>query len=254
MTIITHISPPIARIQLNAPATLNALNLHMGKTIQHALVEIESNPSIKVVVIESLVEKAFSVGIDLKEFTENNTPKYRRDFLDIWNSITAFSKPLIMSIHGYAMGGGLEFALMGDILISADSAVFAQPELSVGTIPGLGATQRLPRRIGMYRANDMILTGRRIDAETALNWGLVSRVVPQARLQQTVTDTANLIAAKSLPTLIKAKTALRLADEHSLHQGLSLERDLFLSTFDLNDQQEGFQAFVQKRPPVFKDC
>jgi enoyl-CoA hydratase len=189
----------------------------------------------------------------LKEFTENNTPEYRQDFLDVWNSITTFSKPTIMSIHGYAFGGGLEFALMGDILISADSAVFAQPELSVGTIPGLGATQRLPRRIGMYRANDMILTGRRIDAETALNWGLVSQMVPQDRLHQAVTDTANLIAAKSLPTLIKAKAALRLAEEHPQHQGLSRERDLFLSTFDLDDQQEGFQAFVQKRPPVFKD-
>lgn len=142
---------------------------------------------------------------------------------------------------------------MGDILIAADSAVFAQPELSVGTIPGLGATQRLPRRIGLHRANDMVLTGRRIDAATALNWGLVSQVVPLDRLHQTVNDTANLIAAKSLPTLIKAKTALRLADEQPLTQGLIQEQKLFLSTFDLADQQEGFQAFLQKRPPVFKD-
>ncbi|MDP3936311.1 MAG: enoyl-CoA hydratase-related protein, partial [Alphaproteobacteria bacterium] len=107
--------------------------------------------------------------------------------------------------------------------------------------------------IGMYRANDMILTGRRIDAETALNWGLLSQIVPLNRLHQTVTDTANLIAAKSLPTLIKAKAALRLADEHPLPQGITHEQALFLSTFDLDDQQEGFQAFLQKRPPVFKD-
>ncbi len=254
MTVQILLTAPIARIQLNATTTLNALNLTMGKAIQPALVEIESNPHIKVVVIESLIEKAFSVGIDLKEFTTNNTPEYRREFLDAWNSIAAFSKPIIMSIQGYAFGGGLEFALMGDILIAADSAVFAQPELSVGTIPGIGATQRLPRRIGMYRANDMILTGRRIDAHTALNWGLVSQVVPLNRLHQTVTDTANLIAAKSLPTLIKAKAALRLADEQPLTQGLIQEQDLFLSTFNLEDQQEGFQAFLQKRPPVFKDC
>jgi enoyl-CoA hydratase len=254
MFIITYIQDFIAHIQLNSPTSLNALTLEMGKDIASTLQTWESNPRIKVVIIESLVEKAFSVGIDLKEFTTNNTPEYRRNFLDLWNSIATFSKPIIMSIHGYALGGGLEFALMGDILIAADSAMFAQPELSVGTIPGIGATQRLPRRIGMYRANDMILTGRRIDAETALNWGLVSQVVPLDRLHQTVTDTANIIAAKSLPILIKAKAALRLAEEHPLNKGVIYERDLFLSTFDLDDQQEGFQAFLQKRPPVFKDC
>lgn len=253
MIIITHAQDAIGRIQLNSSATLNALNLEMGKHIASTLHTWDLDPTVKVVVVESLVEKAFSVGIDLKEFTLNNTPEYRRDFLDIWNSITTFSKPIIMSINGYAFGGGLELALMGDILIAADSAVFAQPELSVATIPGMGATQRLPRRIGRYRANDMILTGRRIDAHTACSWGLISQIVPQDRLHQTITDTANLIAAKSLPTLIKAKTALQLADEQPLTQGLAYEQDLFLSTFDLDDQQEGFQAFLQKRPPVFKD-
>lgn len=105
MTIITQFSPPLARIQLNSAATLNALNLHIGKIIQGALAKIESNPNIKAVVIESLVEKAFSVGIDLKEFHIHNSPEYRQEFLDVWNSITAFSKPIIMSIHGYAFGG-----------------------------------------------------------------------------------------------------------------------------------------------------
>jgi enoyl-CoA hydratase len=253
MTVIVQIDPPIARIQLNAPNTLNALNLAMGKIIQTALSDIATNHKIKVVIFESLVEKAFSAGIDLKEFSTHNTPQYRQKFLDVWNSVATFSKPILVSLHGYAFGGGLELALMGDILIAADNTVLSQPELNVGTIPGIGATQRLTRRIGMYRSNDMILTGRKIDAVTALNWGLVSQVVPLNHLSQTVLDTANIIAAKSLPVLIKAKAAIRQSEEYPLSQGLQYERNLFLSTFDLLDQQEGFQAFLQKRPPTFKD-
>jgi enoyl-CoA hydratase/carnithine racemase len=254
MTLTTFIDPPTARLQLNAPHSLNALNLDMGKTLQQALAEIESNPLIKVVIIESLVKKAFSVGIDLKEFSTHNTPEYRREFLETWRSLHALTKPIIVAINGYAFGGGLELALMGDILIASETAVFAQPELSVGTIPGMGATQRLPRRIGMANAASMVFTSMKIDAATALNWGLVSNVVPADQLQQTVMDTANLIASKSLPMLIKVKAALRMAEEAPLHQGLNYEEELFLSTFSLEDQKEGFEAFLQKRPPIFKDC
>jgi enoyl-CoA hydratase len=253
MPLITLIESSIARVQLNAPQTLNALNLDMATSLTQALDKCEKDSRIKVVIIESLVEKAFSVGIDLKEFSTHNTSEYRREFLETWRNLHAFTKPIIMAINGYAFGGGLELVLMGDILIASETAVFAQPELSVGTIPGMGATQRLPRRIGIAKATDLVLTGRKIDATTALNWGLVSNVVPADQLQQTVTDTANLIASKSLPMLIKAKAALRMAEEAPLHQGLNHEQALFLSTFDLDDQQEGFQAFLQKRPPVFKD-
>lgn len=253
MTVIAQLDPPLARIQLNAPHTLNALNLSMGKIIQSALLDIEANPAIKVVILESIVEKAFSVGIDLKEFYMQNTPQYREEFLETWSSITAFSKPIVVSLHGYVFGGGLELALMGDVLITADSTIFGQPELSVGTIPGLGATQRLSNRIGIFRANDMVFTGRRIDAQTALNWGLVSQLVPRDQLNQVTLDTANIIAAKSLPVLIKAKMALRKSEECTLSEGLKNERALFLSTFELFDQQEGFQAFLQKRPPFFKN-
>jgi len=253
MTVITQYEPPIARIQLKAPNTLNALNLSMGKIIQAALLDIEANSAIKVVILESVVEKAFSVGIDLKEFYTQNTPEYRAEFLETWSSIAKFPKPIVVSLHGYVFGGGLEIALIGDVLIAADNTIFSQPELSVGTIPGLGATQRLSSRIGMLRANDMIFTARRIDAQTALNWGLVSQVVPMDQLNQVTTDTANIIAAKSLPTLIKAKMALRKSEECILAEGLKDERRLFLSTFDLVDQKEGFQAFLQKRPPLFKD-
>lgn len=249
---ITHIEPPIARIQLNSPHTLNALTLEMGVLLKNALENIAANADIKVVILESLVEKAFSSGIDLEEFYTNDTTEYREEFLSMWNSVYQFSKPIIVSLHGYTFGGGLELALMGDILIAADNTIFSQPELNVGTIPGLGATQRLPRQIGQYKANLMVLTGCKIDAKTACEWGLVSQVVPLNALSSTAIETAQLIATKSLPTLISAKAALRKAAELPLSQGLAYENQLFLDTFLLNDQKEGFQAFLQKRPPNFK--
>jgi enoyl-CoA hydratase/carnithine racemase len=254
MNIKTSIHGKVGRIQLNATHSLNALTLEIGEHIATTLQTWEADPNVKVVIIESLVDKAFSVGIDLKEFTLNNTPEYRKQFLTTWNSISTFSKPLIASLHGYAFGGGLEFALMSDIRIASETTVFSQPELSVGTIPGIGATQRLPRLIGTSKAADMILTGRRIDATTALSWGLVSQVVPNDQLTNATDDIAQLIAAKSLPLLIHAKSALRSASELPLMQGITHEQNLFLSTFELQDQQEGFHAFLQKRPPVFKDC
>lgn len=252
MIIITRIEPPIARIQLNSPHKLNALNLEMGILIKNTLENIETNTDIKVVILESLVEKAFSSGIDLKEFYANDTIEYREEFLSTWNSVYQFSKPIIVSLHGYTFGGGLELALMGDILIAANNTVFSQPELKVGTIPGLGATQRLPRQIGQYKANLMVLTGCKIDAETAFNWGLVSEVVPFKTLYSSATETAQLIATKSLPMLVSAKAALRQADKLPLEQGLLYEKQLFLDTFSLRDQKEGFQAFLQKRPTIFK--
>jgi enoyl-CoA hydratase/carnithine racemase len=254
MIIKNHIQNSIGRIQLNSATSLNALTLEMGEQISTTLQTWDANANLKVVIIESHVQKAFSVGIDLKEFTVNNSPEYRESFLKTWNNIATFSKPIIASINGYAFGGGLELALMADIRIASETAVFSQPELSVGTIPGIGATQRLPRIIGTSKATDMILTGRRIDAHTALQWGLVSDVVPHDHIAQATNDMAKLIAAKSLPLLIHAKSALRLAAELPLTQGITHEQNLFLSTFELWDQQEGFHAFLQKRPPVFKDC
>lgn len=254
MIVTTRIQDSIGRIQLNSPTSLNALTLEMGEQISTTLQKWDLDSVIKVVIIESSVEKAFSVGIDLKEFTINNTQLYRETFLRTWNSIATFLKPVLISINGYAFGGGLELSLLGDIRIASESAVFSQPELGVGTIPGIGATQRLPRLIVIARATDMILSGRRIDAQTALSWGLVSQVVPHNHLTQSVNDMAQLITAKSLPLLIKAKSALRSAAELSLIQGILHEQSLFLSTFELHDQQEGFQAFLQKCPPVFTNC
>lgn len=254
MVIQTYVQDCVARIRLNSPKTLNALTLEMGEHISTTLHQWNSTPDVKVVIFESLVEKAFSVGIDLKEFTTQNSPEYREKFLKTWNSIATFAKPIIVSINGYVFGGGFELALMADIRIASETAVFSQPELGIGTIPGIGASQRLPRIIGTSKATDMILTGRRVDATTALSWGLVSNVVPHNHLSKATAEVAQLITSKSLPVLIHAKSALRSAAELPLSQGITHEQNLFLSTFELHDQQEGFHAFLQKRPPVFKDA
>lgn len=251
--LLLHQTPPIARIQLNAPKTLNALTLDMGKSLKTYLDELENLPNIKVVIIESLVEKAFSVGIDLKEFHENNHAEFRNEFLHVWNSIRRFKKPIIMALNGYVMGGGLELALKGDILISTDTALFSQPELNVGTLPGLGATQYLPRRLGHAYAAHMILGGLRLSAQTAHAMGLISQVVNEKILHATATEIAHHVSTYSLPLLIQAKEALQFTTELPLTQGLQKEQDLFLNTFNLYDQTEGFEAFLNKRSPNFKN-
>lgn len=253
MTLLLTLTPPIARIQLSAPKTLNALTLEMGQHLQQHLQTIEKNSDIKVVIIESLVPKAFSVGIDLKEFHTHNSSSFRSEFLSAWNSINSFSKPIIVAINGYAMGGGLELALKGDILISSTDATFTQPELKVGTIPGLGATQHLPRKIGYTKAAHMVLTGESISAQKAYEFGLVSQIIQPSKLHSTATQIAQTMCAYSTPLLLAAKAQLKNAYETSLTNGLAREQEAFLNTFKLNDQTEGFEAFLNKRTPNFKN-
>lgn len=253
MILTLDYTPPIARIQLNAPETLNALTLHMGKSFQQALADIENNNEIKVVIINSLVQKAFSVGIDLKEFHTHNSNSFRVEFLNAWNSINSFKKPIIAAINGYAMGGGLELALKADIIIASDDTTFAQPELKVGTIPGLGATQYLPRKLSYTNAAHMILTGESFNAEKAQQLGLISQVTLPKDLHATATKIAKQLCKQSLPLLIAAKAQIKKSFEVALSVGLESEKESFLNTFTLEDQTEGFEAFLNKREPHFQN-
>jgi enoyl-CoA hydratase len=241
----------ISVIRFQSSTSLNALTLKHGLLIQEYLSNLPK--TIKALVMLSDVEKAFSAGIDLKEFQANPTEEYREQFLAAWTSLTACEVPIIAGIGGYAFGGGLEVALMADILIASEQAIFAQPELTVGTIPGLGATQRLVKRVGYYRAADLIFSSRRIDAKTALDWGLVSRVVGPDNLEKEAFVIAETIATRSLPSLKLAKNAIKNAEESFLSEGLLFEKQCFLKTFETKDQKEGFSAFSDKRPPFFKD-
>ena len=169
-----------------------------------------------------------------------------------WEHVRYVRKPVIAAVAGYALGGGCELAMACDIIIAADTAKFGQPEITIGTMPGMGGTQRLPRAVGKAKAMDWCLTGRMIDAAEAERSGLVSRVVPADRLEEEALAVAAKIASFSLPVVLKIKEAVNRAYESSLSEGLLFERREFHSTFALEDQKEGMRAFVEKRKPDFK--
>jgi enoyl-CoA hydratase len=175
---------------------------------------------------------------------------FSQDFMDIGGDrVAKCKKPTIAAVSGYALGGGCELAMMCDIIIASDTAKFGQPEITLGTIPGIGGTQRLTRAIGKAKAMDLCLTGRMMDAAEAERSGLVSRIVPVDRLMDEAITAAEKIAAMSHPAAAMAKSAVNRAFETTLSEGINVERDLFRSTFALEDRAEGMAAFVEKRKP-----
>jgi enoyl-CoA hydratase/carnithine racemase len=193
-------------------------------------------------------EKAFAAGADIKEMKDKQFPQtYQIDMLSWWENIAKTRKPVIGAINGYALGGGCELAMMCDILIAGKNAKFGQPEINLGTIPGMGGSQRLTRAIGKSRAMEMILTGEFMDADEAAARGLVSRVHPTDQLVEEALKMGRKIAAQSKPIAIMAKEVVKEAFETSLEQGLKYERRVFHSTFATNDRKEGMTAFAEKR-------
>ena len=178
-----------------------------------------------------------------KEFPQN----YLSDMLSWWESVARTRKPLIGAVNGYALGGGCELAMMCDILIAGKNAKFGQPEITLGTIPGMGGTQRLTRAIGKSRAMEMVLTGEFMDAEEAAMRGLVSRVYPTENLVEEALKMGRKIAAQSRPITMMAKEVVNQAFETGLQDGLRFERRVFQSTFATKDRKEGMTAFAEKR-------
>ena len=177
---------------------------------------------------------------------------YMGGHFDGWDRIAETRKPVIAAVAGYALGGGCELAMMCDIVIAADSARFGQPEIKIGTLPGLGGTQRLARFVGKAKAMEMCLTGRMMDAAEAERAGLVSRVVPAEKLLEEAMAVAAKVASYSIPVLMMAKESVNRAYESTLSEGVLFERRLFHAAFSLADQKEGMAAFVEKRKPDFK--
>jgi len=172
---------------------------------------------------------------------------YTSDMFSTWDNISRSNKPVIAAVNGFALGGGCELAMMCDFIIAGDKAKFGQPEITLGTIPGVGGTQRLTRFVGKSKAMEMILTGKMISAEEAERAGLVSRVVPAEELVAEAVKTASVIASFSRPIVKMAKECVNKAYEGTLAEGVKFERRLFHSTFATADQKEGMAAFVEKR-------
>jgi len=234
-------------LRLNRPERLNALSKALLRTLGGALIEAERDADVHAVVLTG-DERSFSAGADLKEMETSDLPSFAEiGRLSAWKTIERFAKPLIAAVNGYAYGGGLELALLADIVVAGANARFATPEIKVGMFPGDGGTQRLPRAIGKARAMQMILGGEPIDARTALAWGLVCDVFEPADTVARAVALAASVARHSPLAVRMAKEEVKMSFEKPLDESLSLERKMLL--FQSEDRREGVRAFVEKRPP-----
>ena len=253
-TLLTEIRERVAIIKLNRPERLNALNNQLAAELRQALAGFDADPDIACIVVAG-GDKAFAAGADIAAMAEWDYAKVYGDdyFTKDFEQVRFTRKPVIAAVAGYALGGGCELAMMCDTIVAADTAKFGQPEITIGTMPGMGGTQRLPRAVGKAKAMDLCLTGRMIDAAEAERAGLVARIVPADKLMDEALAMAQKIASHSLPVVLKVKESVNRAFETTLAEGLLFERREFHSTFALDDQKEGMRAFVEKRKPQFRN-
>jgi len=243
----------VGLVTLNRPKALNALCAGLMDELIRALNDFDNDPTVGAIVVTGS-EKAFAAGADIKEMQNRDfQSNYKENFLEWWSNITLVRKPIIAAVNGYALGGGCEVAMMCDIIYAGDKAKFGQPEITIGTIPGAGGTQRLTRAIGKSRAMEMNLTGVPITAEEASQWGLVSRIFPAASLVEEAVKSADKIASHSKIITQICKESTNAAYELSLKEGMRFEKRMFQSTFATNDRKEGMTAFVEKRKPNWTD-
>ena len=252
-TIVTETRGRVALITLNRPNALNALNATLIGELGNAVAAYDADQRIGCLVITGS-EKAFAAGADIKEMQGLTfVEAFNRDYGEALARISGARKPIIAAVAGYCLGGGSELAMMCDIVIAADNAKFGQPEITLGIMPGMGGTQRLPRAVGKAKAMDLILTGRMMDAAEAERSGLVSRIVPANDLLEEVLRVAEKIAGYSLPSVMMAKESVNRSFETPLAEGVRYERRLFHAMFATDDQKEGMAAFVEKRSPQFRN-
>ena len=252
--IIVDVQNKVGVIQLNRPKALNALNDQMMDEIGNALRQFDADENIGCMIITGS-EKAFAAGADIGAMADYSyMDAYKNDYITRnWEQILRIRKPVIAAVAGYALGGGCELAMMCDFIIAADNAKFGQPEVKLGTMPGAGGTQRLPRAISKAKAMDMCLSARMMGADEAERAGLVSRIVPAGKLMEEALAVATTIAAMSLPIIMMIKESVNRAYESPLADGVQYERRLFHSTFATEDQKEGMKAFIEKRLPSFRN-
>jgi enoyl-CoA hydratase len=254
--ILVEIEEPIAVITFNRPAVLNALRTRLLKEVSQALTELASNESIRAIVVTGVGEKAFAAGADIGELnalaSAGQGAAQARSGQALTRQIERLSKPVVMAINGFALGGGCEIAMAGDVLIASENAKFGQPEVNLGLIPGYGGTARTTRRVGKGTAMYLCLTGEIVDANEALRIGLVQKVVPAAELMSAAKRIATTIASKAPLAIAACKRTIHNGAHLSIDDALELEALEFGTLVDTEDIREGTGAFLEKRKPNWK--
>lgn len=250
--ILTRSDGRVGIVQLNRPKALNALNQRLVTELTEALESYDANPDIGSMIITGH-ERAFAAGADIKEMA-NATPTdmLKDSFIDCWDRMQKISKPLIAAVSGFALGGGCEIAMACDMIVASETAQFGQPEINLGVIPGAGGTQRMTLAVGKALAMEIVMNGRFLSADEALKFGLVNRVVPVERYLEEAVKLAAEVAARAPVAIRMAKEAVNAAFEMPLQAGLAHERRLFYLLFSTEDQKEGMDAFINKRPADWK--
>lgn len=251
MNVVVERHGRVVLVRLNRPAAKNALSTEVMQQLLGCLEPLDQDPAVGCVVITGAAGY-FAAGADIKEMSgKSYSDMLNEDYFAGWEAFTRLRTPTIAAVSGYALGGGCELALMCDMIFAADTATFAQPEIKLGVIPGMGATQRLTGLIGKARTMDLVLTGRPMTAQEAQQAGLVARVYPADALLEQTLAVATQIAGYSRTATRAAREAVQQALEVGLRDGVRLERRLFHSLFATPDQQEGMSAFLDKRQAVF---
>lgn len=245
-------APHIALIELNRPKELNALNLQLMGELRDSLKELDQIDEVRVIIITGN-ERAFAAGADIKQMAGKGTiDMWKTDQFSTWDQINKTRKPIIAAVSGFALGGGCELAMTCDMIVASETAQFGQPEIKIGVMPGAGGTQRLTKALGKAKAMELVLTGKFIDAEEALKYGLINKIVPVELYLQEATKLAAEIATMSPIAVQMAKESVNRSFETNLEEGLHFERKNFYMLFASEDQKEGMNAFVEKRKADFK--
>jgi enoyl-CoA hydratase len=251
--ILVETQDRVGIVQLNRPKAYNALSPELMLELMEALEAFDKDENIGCMIITGN-EKAFAAGADIKFMAGETKPvdMLKNDFIDQWDRLARVTKPIIAAVSGFVLGGGCELAMACDMIVASDTSKFGQPEINIGVIPGAGGTQRLTRIVGKAVAMEMIINGRTLSADEALQFGLVNRVTPVESYLSEAFSLAAEIAARAPIAVRLAKKAINASYEGSLKTGLDLERNLFFMLFSSEDQKEGMDAFINKRQAVWR--
>ena len=254
--ITSTFDPGICLIKISRPNALNALNTQVLQELKQVLIQEKENPETRIIVLTGDGDKAFIAGADISEMKDKSVSQ-GTEFAQLGHEVTKLlelmPKPTLAAVNGYALGGGTEFALACDFILASEKAVFGQPEVGLGVIPGFGGTLRLSKFVGLPRAKELIFSGRKIKAAEALAIGLVNHVFPESEFMDKVMETAKTISQQSLPAIARAKLLLNeFSESTGLNYKLDAEAQAFGLLFQTKDQKEGMKAFIEKRKPNFQ--